>query len=178
MNIIDKAIQTATIAHANQTRKSSDLPYITHVYGVGILLAQHGCSPEEIAAGILHDTVEDTDLTLEDIKKDFGEQVAAIVEGCSEPGKSLSWEKRKEHTLEFLKHASDEIRHVACADKLHNIRSMREDYSNLGESLWTRFKRGKEQQAWYYSGLVISLSVGAPFPMLDELKVEVERLFG
>lgn len=153
MNIIDKAFQTAAINHANQTRQGSEMPYITHVYCVGILLAQHGCSPEANTAGILHDTVEDTKLTSEDIRNEFGHQVAAIVEGCSEPDKRLSWKERKEHTLEFLKHASDEIRHVAFADKLHNVRSMLEDYSSLGETLWTRFNRGKNTKLGITTGL-------------------------
>ncbi|WP_337995016.1 HD domain-containing protein [Paenibacillus thermotolerans] len=175
--MIDKAIRIAAIAHKDQSRKGSDVPYISHPFSVGMILAQEGCSDEVIAAGILHDTVEDTELTPDDIKRQFGQKVADIVMGCSEPDKSLSWEERKRHTLEALKAAPDEIRLVSCADKLQNVRSMIEDYSAIGEELWTKFKRGKEQQEWYYRGIIESLSHGKPFPLVEKLREEVDRLF-
>jgi (p)ppGpp synthase/HD superfamily hydrolase len=178
MNVIDKAIATAAVAHRKQTRKGSETPYIAHPYAVGMILAREGCSDEVIAAGVLHDTVEDTELTLADLEREFGAAVAEIVRGCSEPDKSLSWEERKEHTLEELKRASDEVRMVSCADKLHNVRSMLDDYSVLGDALWSKFKRGKEQQRWYYRGIVESLRAGKHFRLVDELAEEVERLFG
>jgi len=136
-----------------------------------------GYSEELVAAGILHDTVEDTELSLQDIEQLFGRNIAQIVEGCSEPDKSLSWEDRKKHTIEYLKSAPEEIRVVACADKLHNIRSIASDIEQFGEQVWGRFKRGKEQQEWYYTHVIESLGLQSNFQLLDELKIEVERLF-
>ncbi|MGG1396793.1 HD domain-containing protein [Bacillus salipaludis] len=177
MEIVEKALQTASKAHEGQYRKLTDIPYITHPVAVGMLLLKAGYLDDVVAAGILHDTVEDTDLTMEDLKREFGEKIAEIVAGCSERDKSLSWEKRKEHTIEFLKTASMEIRAVACADKLHNIRSIRNDYEQVGDAVWDRFKRGKEKQKWYYTNVVESLGTEGNFSLLEELRKEVDLLF-
>jgi len=177
MELIDKALQIASLAHEGQYRKNTKIPYIAHPVAVGMILQKAGYHDGMIAAGVLHDTVEDTDLTIADIERDFGKEVAMIVEGCSEPDKSLSWEERKEHTIEYLRTAPEEIRIVACADKLHNVRSIRQDVEHSGEEVWSRFKRGKEQQEWYYRNVMQSLGYSSEFPLLEELKLEVERLF-
>ncbi|WP_319004980.1 HD domain-containing protein [Mesobacillus jeotgali] len=177
MDLIDKALQIASMAHEGQYRKNTKIPYIAHPVAVGMILQKAGYSEEMVAAGILHDTVEDTDITMEDVKREFGTEVARIVEGCSEPDKSLSWEERKEHTIEFLKTASEEIRVVACADKLHNVRSIREDVEQSGEKVWSRFRRGEKEQEWYYRNVVESLGYATSFPLLEELVKEIECLF-
>ncbi|MBS4213805.1 HD domain-containing protein [Neobacillus rhizophilus] len=177
MDVIEKALQIASKAHQRQYRKGTDIPYIAHPVAVGMLLMKAGYRDEVVAAGILHDTDEDTDYKLKDIKHDFGEEIAEIVAGCSEPDKSLSWEDRKEHTIEFLKNASSDIRAVACADKLHNIRSIIKDYERDGDEVWQRFNRGKEQQEWYYTNLVESLRHQGSFSLVEELEKEVIRLF-
>ena len=177
MKLIDKALQIASVAHEGQYRKNTKTPYIAHPVAVGMILQKAGYREEMVAAGILHDTVEDTDLTMEDIEREFGKEIAIIVEGCSEPDKSLSWEERKEHTIEFLKTASEEIRVVACADKLHNVRSIRQDVEQSGEGVWSRFKRGKKQQEWYYRNVVESLGYATRFPVLADLEKEIEHLF-
>jgi RimJ/RimL family protein N-acetyltransferase len=177
MEVIEKALELAGKAHDGQYRKGTKIPYITHPVAVGMILMKAGYSDHLIAAGILHDTVEDTEITLEEIERGFGPELAHIVAGCSEPDKSLSWEERKEHTIEFLKTASPEIRAVACADKLHNVRSILRDYKQYGDEIWTRFKRGKEQQEWYYQHIVESLGKASTFSLLEELKKEVNQLF-
>ena len=98
-----------------------------------------------VVAGILHDTVEDTSLTLDYIREKFGSGVAQIVQGCSEPDKSLPWEQRKQHTVEFLKTASLEVRAVTCADKLHNLLTIIADYELVGDNVWDRFSRGERR---------------------------------
>jgi (p)ppGpp synthase/HD superfamily hydrolase len=177
LDLIEKALQTAAKAHEGQYRKGTDIPYITHPVAVGMMLMKAGYSDEMAAAGILHDTVEDTDLSLQEIERLFGSKVAEIVEGCSEPDKSLSWEERKVHTIEYLKTAPMEIRAVACADKLHNIRSIARDIEQFGPSVWERFKRGKEKQEWYYRQVIVSLGTQSEFELLTELQQEVDRLF-
>ncbi|MEH7503952.1 HD domain-containing protein [Neobacillus drentensis] len=177
MSIVEKALQVASKSHRKQCRKNTDIPYITHPVTVGMMLMKAGYDEDIIAAGILHDTVEDTDLTLNDIEREFGPRIARIVEGCSEPNKSLPWKERKEHTIEFLKTAPEEIRVVACADKLHNIRSIIKDYELQGDAVWERFNAGKEHQAWYYKNIVESLGQISSFPLLKELQTEVELLF-
>ncbi|WP_066071606.1 HD domain-containing protein [Neobacillus soli] len=178
MNVIEKALQVASRAHVRQCRKHTDIPYITHPVAVGMMLMKAGYGDDIVAAGILHDTVEDTTLSLADIEREFGLTIASIVEGCSEPDKSLSWEKRKQHTIEFLKTAPEDIKVVACADKLHNIRSIMNDYEQIGDMVWERFNRGKVEQEWYYRNVIESLGYQSNFKLIDELKVEVERFFG
>lgn len=177
MDVIEKALQTACKSHEGQYRKNTDIPYIAHPVAVGMMLLKAGYSDEIVAAGVLHDTVEDTPLTLEDIEKEFGAEIANIVEGSSEPDKSLPWIDRKEHTINFLKTASEDIRAVVSADKLHNIRSIIRDYEKIGEEVWKRFNAGKEQQKWYYTNVVESLGTQSTFDLLKELRNEVDRLF-
>ncbi|WP_077620522.1 HD domain-containing protein [Litchfieldia sinesaloumensis] len=178
MDVIEKAIIVASKAHDGQYRKLTNIPYITHPLGVGLLLMKASAREELIVAGILHDTVEDTELTLEEISDEFGEEIAELVEGCSEPDKSLSWEERKEHTITFLRTASEDIRTVVCADKLHNIRSIIRDFEGQGEQVWQRFSRGRNKQEWYYRNVAASLEFASTFPLVDELKREIDVLFG
>lgn len=177
MDLVDKALQIASIAHEGQYRKNTIIPYIEHPVAVGMILHEAGYRKEMVAAGILHDTVEDTDLTLEDIEREFGKEISKLVEGCSEPDKSLSWEERKQHTIDYLKNAPEEVRVLACADKLHNLRSIRLDAEISGEQVWNRFRRGKEHQEWYYRNVIVSLGFATEFPLLEELRNEVYLLF-
>ncbi len=178
MTLIDKAIEFAAVAHREQRRKGTEIPYISHPYAVGMILQRAGCSEEVVAAGILHDTLEDTDTTEEDLLAFFGSKVLEIVKGCSEPDKGASWEERKQHTLDELKHATVAIRQTSCADKLHNIRSIKRDLKQYGEEAWSGFKRGRDSQEWYYKGLVESLGYKSRFKLLEELEDEVEEVFG
>ncbi len=203
-DLVDRAIVLAAQAHDGQYRKSSPdahrhargdpagggtlyregavVPYISHPYAVGMLLSQAGCPEEIVAAGILHDTVEDTPVTLDYLRETFGDRVARIVEGCSEPDKSATWEARKEHTLRYLRTAPHEVRLVACADKLHNVRTIAASRKDVGEDVWSRFKRGRAEQEWYYRGLVEVLCKAVegepPIPFCEQLREEVDRLFG
>lgn len=178
MDLIETAIIVASKAHEGQYRKTTNIPYITHPYAVGMILQKAQYREEIIAAGILHDTVEDTNITLGEIEKIFGAEVANIVNGCSEPDKSLSWEDRKSHTIEYLKTASEDIRAVACADKIHNLKSILKDYQEVGDQVWERFNRGKQQQEWYYRNIVKSLGYSSTFELLEILQQEIDTLFG
>jgi (p)ppGpp synthase/HD superfamily hydrolase len=179
--MIDLAIEIAAKAHKNQTRKGTDIPYIIHPYTVGMMLLKEGCSEDLVIAGILHDTVEDTYITLDYIREVFGDRVAEIVKGCSEPDKTLPWEERKKHTLEYLKTAPLDVCIVTAADKLHNIKSTVKEYEKVGDRVWERFKRGKEKQSWYYWGLVDVLCNRPDIPsnisFFHELKAEVKKMF-
>jgi (p)ppGpp synthase/HD superfamily hydrolase len=182
MELIDRAIEFAVKAHEEQKRKGTETAYIIHPFSVGVILAKAGCSDEIIAAGILHDTVEDTPVRIETIREVFGETVASIVESCSEPDKTMSWEKRKEHTLSFLKNAPLPVRLVSCADKLHNIRTIARELNTIGDAVWVRFKRGKTKQKGYYQSLVKTLcdrqDTGDYRSLFEALRKEVERVFG
>jgi len=148
---IHEAINFAANAHKRQVRKGTDDPYITHPFEVAQILTNAHCSEEMIIAGLLHDTVEDAGITISQIEDIFGQRVAQLVAASSED-KSKPWEERKSHTIEELSQTKDtELLLLACADKLSNLRSLNADFDRVGEAVWQRFKRGKSQQAWYYS---------------------------
>ena len=157
-NRIEKAIEVAAQAHHGQFRKGTNTPYITHPYAVGLMLMDAGCSETVVIAGILHDTVEDTNVTLECIRNDFGDSVANIVDGCSE-NKSLPWRDRKTERIEALKSASSEVCIVTSADKLHNLRTILSEYDTLGDMIWERFHGGLAAQSWYYCSILDSLQI-------------------
>lgn len=180
-SLVFKAIRLVADAHDGQYRKGTRLPYIVHLVNVMKTLVDLGCEDEIVAAGILHDVVEDTSLELEDIESLFGNRVAFLVKGASkvrEMGNGYdeiaSWQKRKEHTSGFLaREATLDQLLISCADKLDNITAIKEDYLKLGESLWERFNAGKDRQHWYYTQMAHSftlraLELGKPLSILSE----------
>jgi (p)ppGpp synthase/HD superfamily hydrolase len=177
------AIELAARAHHRQVRKGTEIPYVVHPLAVaGILIRAKG--PESLViAGILHDTVEDTPVTIDEIRSEFGQAVADLVLGLSEPDKQASWEERKSHTLDYLRNtATDDVLLVSIADKLDNIRAIREGLESNGESFWLRFNRPKDLQAWYYLSLaeVFSQRIAAEpgSALLGMFLREVRQVFG
>lgn len=150
---IAKAIMFATYKHRNQKRKGTDIPYIVHPMECMQILSACGCSDTVIIAGILHDTLEDTDTTPDEIVENFGEEVLEIVKNESED-KSKTWKERKEFMLDHLMSANDEAKIVCFADKLSNMRSISRDYKEVGNQLWNRFNADKESLKWYYSSFI------------------------
>ena len=179
MNIINQAIIFATKVHEGQFRKATTIPYITHPYAVGMILQKENYSEEVIAAGILHDTLEDTKTSFEELKGQFGLHIAKLVLAASEEDKTLSWEERKQHTIDALPHADIEVIQVIVADKLHNLRSIRTDLEVYGEVIWERFNRGKSYQSWYYKNIAKTLLPRkAECRLIHKLMEEVQAAFG
>jgi (p)ppGpp synthase/HD superfamily hydrolase len=145
----------ATEAHKGQVRKTTGKDYITHPIAVAAVIEKAGLSVEAIIAAFLHDVVEDTTKTIEDIQEKFGDKVASLVAFNTED-KSLSWEERKQHTVDSLVNATLEQKALVVADKWINLSELIEDYKTYGEDLWKSFKRGKDQQKWYFSNVLIS----------------------
>jgi (p)ppGpp synthase/HD superfamily hydrolase len=180
--MVFKAIEFAVKAHAGQYRKGTRIPYVTHLLNVAKTLIQLECPESVIVAGILHDTLEDTRVTLDDIRDAFGKEIADLVVSASEPNRSdLIWENRKAHTIRHLKAASPEQLILSLADKLDNIRSIREDHEKIGDKLWKRFNRPKEKQKWYYESLMFIFSERLTdekcLPLVQSFKGEVKNVF-
>lgn len=153
LELIDYAIYFATKAHTGQKRKTEqDVDMIFHPFTVGMILQRAGAKTECVIAGILHDVVEDTKYTLEDIKEQFGTQVANIVDEVSE-NKSLPWKERKIETINKIKTASMDGKLVECADKISNLESLYNLYQEEGEEVWKSFNKPKEEQKWYYTNM-------------------------
>lgn len=155
IDILKKSREFAEKAHGGQKRKSSGKPYIIHPIKVSQILRDAGMSIEVQIAGYNHDTVEDTNITIEDIRREFGDYVAHLVSFNTED-KNLSWEERKHHTIEQLRLATLDEKALVVADKYANLLELIEQYEIIGEKTWDRFKRGKEKQYWYFSGVAKS----------------------
>lgn len=157
MNIFDKAIVFAQKAHEGQTRKRSNVPYITHPMEVASIAASMTDNLEVLAGAILHDTVEDTNTTLEDIKNEFGERVAYLVASETEDKRAElppedTWLIRKKESLELLENTNDkDIKIIWLSDKLSNLRSFYRSYLAEGELFWYNFHQtDPKMQEWYY----------------------------
>jgi (p)ppGpp synthase/HD superfamily hydrolase len=172
----------AAQAHRHQVRKATQVPYIVHPVGVLLILQQAGeADPELLAAGVLHDTLEDAGVSAATLAEKFGPRVAEIVVGCSEPEHATAaWEVRKRHTIAYLRSAPRDIQLVAAADKLHNLWSMSADYAAIGDRLWGRFSRGRPEIEWYYRSVAGSLSAGElrAHPIVRQLNERVVSFFG
>ena len=157
MNKIEEAIIYATVMHQGKVRKLGSSPYILHPLEVAQILSTMTDDQDVITAGILHDIVEDTDGTLQEIKKRFGERVAFLVSSESEnaypeESRSESWKRRKEESLKVLKDTDDQgVRMLWLADKLANVRSVARNYSENGDKVWESFhQRDQKMHHWYY----------------------------
>lgn len=157
-SLVSRAIEFATLAHAGQTRKGTEIPYILHCVEAGVIASSltnvDGEIDEEVAAAaILHDTIEDADIKYETLVKVFNENIADLVQAQSED-KSKTWDERKNATIDFLKqNESRDVEIATLADKLSNMRAIHKDYKVMGEDLWSKFNAGKEHQHWYYSSI-------------------------
>lgn len=170
--MIEQAIIFATKAHKGQLRKVSQSPFIIHPLAVGCKLADVGENEDVVVAGILHDTVEDTNVTLEDIRAEFGDDVAEIVDGCSED-KALTWNERKVNTIDYLKNAPEKVCIVTCADKIHNLLVSVDGIKEEGEDFFVHFKKGYEDQKWYYGSIKNVLQKRIPHHPLFKIYKEV-----
>jgi (p)ppGpp synthase/HD superfamily hydrolase len=176
----EEALAYAARLHRRQRRKASGIPYVAHLLSVAALVLEAGGSQEEAIAGLLHDAPEDQggEETLAEIRRRFGDHVAAIVAACSDTMTMPKppWRQRKEAHLRHLAHASASTRLVVSADKLHNVRSILADYRRMGESVWERFRGGREGTLWYYHALVEALQSAGDGTLLQELAATVAEL--
>lgn len=181
LNQIHEAICFAARAHKGQLRKGTDIDYITHPLEVLQILTAMDAEEAVLIAGILHDTLEDTAVSLEELESAFGRDVAALVAGHTED-KRRSWKERKQNTVETLVNASRAEKLLSLADRLANLRSMASDFSRQGERLWERFNAPREAQAWYSGEMLRALSGlrrdGAAAACWQELAALHETLFG
>ena len=150
MQKLDYAILFATKAHDGQRRKTDNVDMIFHPFTVGMLLQRVGADEDTVIAGILHDVVEDTKYTLDDIENIFGKNVRKIVDEVTED-KSLEWKKRKEEAIEKVRNASIQGKMVECADKINNLESLYDLLQEKGAEVWKNFNKPYSEQKWYYT---------------------------
>lgn len=161
---LSMAFEFAAKAHANQYRKSTDIPYISHLMSVAALVFENGGTEDQAIAGLLHDVLEDADppssmpWLREQIALNFGAEVLAIVDACTdgtpdESGKKSAWEPRKQAYIAQMQNKPSNVLLVSCCDKLHNARSILTDLNSIGVKVFDRFSSTKEQTLWYYESL-------------------------
>ena len=162
--LFDKAVLFAVRAHAGTERRGKGFPYIIHPMEAAEIVATITPDPELLAAAILHDTVEDTSVTVEDIRREFGDRIASLVAAESDielagQSEEESWHARKQAAIDRLAAASHDAKIVAMGDKLSNMRAISRDYAVIGDKLWNIFHvKEKSEHAWHYRGLAASLS--------------------
>ncbi len=180
-NCFEQALVYATRLHAQQVRKGTGVPYISHLLSVAALVLEDGGDEDEAIAALLHDAVEDQGgvATREAILQQFGERVTQIVDECTDTDvmPKPPWRERKQQHLENLRHASPAVCRVELADKLHNTRSILLDLRREGETVWQKFRGGKEGTLWYYrAALEVFEQLGYSLLLVEEFKCIVEEL--
>lgn len=182
--LLDRAIVFAVKAHAGTERRGKGFPYIVHPMEAMEIVATMTPDQELLAAAALHDTVEDTDVTVEQIRAEFGDRVAAlvaaesdeVVEGVSE---EESWHGRKQAAMDRLARAPHDAKIVALGDKLSNMRAIARDYAVQGDKLWSLFHApDPKDHEWHYRGLADSLRELSDTFAFKEFESLIDQVFG
>ena len=182
--LLDRAIVFAVQAHAGTERRGKGFPYIVHPMEAMEIVATITPDQELLAAAALHDTVEDTDVTVEEIRAQFGERIASLVaaesdempEGVSEED---SWHARKKAAIDRLAAAPHDAKIVALGDKLSNMRAIARDYAVKGDELWKIFHASDpKDHEWHYRGLANSLRELSDTFAFQEFEALIDQVFG
>lgn len=172
-----------------ERRKGTDIPAMAHLLGVASLvmgeagLTGFQVTEDMVIAALLHDAVEDHGggTRLDDIRQNFGPNVARMIEGLSDslaedPNAKDTWEHRKQSYIERLRGEPDDVRLISAADKLYNARSILEDYRLIGSEIWQRFKRGRDLQIWYFETILDVFKSAGKSRIVDEFERVVAEL--
>lgn len=183
-DLLDRAIMFAVRAHAGTERRGKGFPYIVHPMEAVEIVATMTPDQELLAAAALHDTVEDTDVTVEQIRAEFGDRIASLVasesdtfeQGVSEED---SWHARKQAAIDRLSSASHDAKIVALGDKLSNMRAIARDYAMQGDKLWNLFHaKDPKDHEWHYRGLASALHELQDTFAYKEFEQLINQVFG
>ncbi len=185
LTLLDHAIIFATKAHSGTTRKGTNVPYIVHPIEAAAIVSSMTDDEEVIAAAVLHDVIEDTEATREDLLARFGRRITDLVMDESEDKRrnfpaELTWKTRKQETITFLETRADrDAKMLALADKLANLRAIYRDQCIIGDKVWERFnEKDKNMHAWMYRSIAKALEELRDHPMWQEYNRLVEEVFG
>lgn len=170
---IEQAIRAAAVLHSEQRRKGSmPFPYVTHLFSVAMMLQDYTDNEDIIVAALLHDTIEDTDYTLEELEEDFGGKVKEIVETLSEPSydkeRKLHWTEKKKLYAKQLKNGPIEAIMVAAADKAHNFRTSIEEYYDSHNRFLQDFGKELDERVEVYQIIANVINNRLTGPLLTE----------
>ena len=182
-NIYEKAVRFAFKAHEGQKRKDGGA-YILHPLEVSVIAGTMTNNPDVLSAAVLHDTVEDTSVTAEEILEQFGERIAFLVASETENKRpymssSDSWKIRKEESLEELKNCGDtDVKILWLSDKLSNMRSLYRSFERQGVSVFQLFnEKNPEEQKWYHSKVLEYTKELESYQAYKEYKYLFEKIF-
>lgn len=184
MTLLDEAINFAARAHSGQVRKGTNTSYILHPLEAAAIVATMTNDLEVIAAAVLHDTLEDAHISVDEIAVKFGIRVAELVNSETENKRedlpaSETWLIRKQETIQHLRNHKDvAVKMVTLGDKLSNIRAMYRDHLALGDKLWERFnQKDPKMHAWYYRAIADVTVELKQYPAWQEYTALVEKVF-
>ena len=177
----EEALIYATRAHSDQMRKKTGIPFVAHILGVTAIALEYGANEKEAKGALLHDTVEDCGGAerLRDIGEKFGDDVARIVDGCTDTYEAPKppWLERKRAYIDHLKNSDRSTRLVSASDKLHNTRAILAELRRTGVEVFERFSGKKDGTVWYYRTLVTAFRQhGDHSDLIDELDRVVSEI--
>tara|TARA_B100000745_G_scaffold76832_2_gene46511 strand:- start:1496 stop:2074 length:579 start_codon:yes stop_codon:yes gene_type:complete len=148
---VEKALRAASTLHRDQVRKGpGNPPYVTHLFAAALIVSQYTSDEDVVVSTILHDTIEDTDYTLEELEEDFGSRIREIVQAVTEPKEIKDWSKRKDRYLKSLKSGPNEALLVAAADKIHNMLSIVRDFTGHEDKFVREFGGSLDERLGQY----------------------------
>ena len=175
MTLVEKADQLAERAHEGQTRKESNKPYISHPRAVADILKEYGFADEVVAAALVHDVVEDTAVSIDEIRRELGEEVAHLVEAVTYDD-SLSWEEKRHKYIEAVRQAPEGAKAISIADKIHNARSLIAGHQAVGKMMWKNFNRDRDTKIKFEEATLKMFQDTWQHPLVDEYAGLVEEM--
>jgi (p)ppGpp synthase/HD superfamily hydrolase len=174
--LLKRALDYASVWHRHQKRKYPvvEVPYVSHIAGVVAVLARHGFGDEVLAAGALHDVVEDCGIGHHELTRLFGARVADLVDAVSEEDKSLPWGERKTRYLARFVRSPPDAQAVAIADKIDNLASIAVCAGEHGDP-WSMFKHGKDAQMERFEAFARAVAALEPGRVSASLCAELEE---
>ena len=178
-SLFDRAALLAIAAHGGTEHRGKAFPYVIHPFEAVAIVSTITNDPEMLAAAVLHDTVEDTYVTLEQIEQEFGARVASLVRHETAPAGWMPWREKRQIQVDTIRNAPRDSKIVAIGDKLSNLRAISNDYCMIGDELWKRFHapNGKTDIEWYYRGLADAFSDLAGTLPYEEFLTLLDKTF-
>lgn len=174
--ILEKAVQLATKAHANQKRKWEEIPFITHPFMIAIRLAKYWFSDNILASALTHDVLEDTNYSVDNFREELGEEVYELVKAVSNDS-SLPWEEKKLKYIKTVRNGPEWAKAIAVADKIHNLEALFMAYENHWQDIWKLFNKWRDKKIWFEEKVLKMLRETWSHPMIDEFEklLEIEK---
>ena len=174
-NLVERAMAIAVSAHEGQMRKEADVPYIVHPVSVALVLARNGFPDTFVAAALVHDVVEDTSVSLEELRSLLGDEVANIVAPVTHDD-TLPWEEKKRAYIEEVRKASLGAKAISLADKISNAHSLLAAYKVQGSAIWKHFNAGREKKLWFERAMLDMYRETWEHPMVEEYALLVSEM--